>query len=73
MLPPCFMPTSEAGMLLARVHEGLTVNEADASVLVRLGLLSYSIGESAGSGFKLTEDGETALGRYVYAQLAGRS
>ena len=73
MLPSCFQPTAECGRLLARVQQGLTVDQADASLYVRLGLLYVVSTPTARSGYELTPEGEDALGRYVYSQLAGRS
>lgn len=72
-IPDCFIPTGDAAHILARVHEGLTVDQADASLLVRLGLLQVLDSPSAGSGFVLTEDGSEALSRYIYTNVGSMS
>lgn len=64
-LPPCFKLTDDAANVLYRVRNGLTVDQADASLLIRTGLLYFVTGPTAGSGYALTEDGETAWKRYM--------
>lgn len=71
MLPPCFMPTADAGHLLARVHQGLDVRHEDMVPLIRSGLVEVYSFPTPRSGYELTQDGEEALGRYVYSLLAG--
>lgn len=70
MLPPCFVPNSETGVTLARIHQGLTVANESARPVVQAGLATITTGPTSRSGFELTEDGEIALGRYVYDALA---
>lgn len=71
MLPSCFVPNSETGQTLARIHQGFDVQFEDAAPLVRTGLAEIVSAPTARSGYELTEDGEVALGRYVYASLSG--
>lgn len=72
MLPPCFKPTDECALALARVHEGLAIDHDALVHYVETGLIRFVPSPTGGYGYELTEDGETALGRYVYASLAGR-